>query len=512
MKKCNVCEAVQDDGNLFCEKCGSQDLTTVEEVVDVKAEVVTEQPKSNVNYKKLFYLAGGVVAVLAVVILILVLALNPADRVMRKIKDGNYAEAGQIYMDKVDYDSKNYQKLYEELTAYVDEKLAQYRSEEITYEEVMSELNGIETVGALGYDIMFAYEEANQLNYCRETYAAAEEAMTAEDYETAQNLYGQVAGMDFENGETASQKYAESLNLYRTDIVTQVNTYITNNDYEQAKLVLEHALTVLPEDSQLIELQQSCMDGEYQYGIQQMIAEAQVYAEGKDYSGALICLDGYIEANPEEVQLKDARAALLKDYEAYVIEESLRLAREEKYEHAANLAKAGLGYFENVEVTRLLEIYKSYIPVLLGEMEIFKNDTKGGSMASKTDEADAFEEDNYGNKYEHSFHAECGSVVYLVNFKYKTFSGTVAFPKGVESDSFRTSATLRILGDGKEIAKFADFTSDSKPQLFELDITAYEKITLEWKSTGDNIWRNWGYFATIFDGVMEPIPVELPAE
>ena len=505
MKKCNVCEAVQDDGNLFCEKCGSQDLTTVEEVVDVKAEVVTEQPKSNVDYKKLFYLAGGVVAVLAVVILILVLALNPADRVMRKIKDGNYAEAGQIYMDKVDYDSKNYQKLYEELTAYVDEKLAQYRSEEITYEEVMSELNGIETVGALGYDIMFAYEEANQLNYCRETYAAAEEAMTAEDYETAQNLYGQVAGMDFENGETASQKYAESLNLYRTDIVTQVNTYITNNDYEQAKLVLEHALTVLPEDSQLIELQQSCMDGEYQYGIQQMIAEAQVYAEGKDYSGALTCLDGYIEANPEEVQLKDARAALLKDYEAYVIEESLKLAREEKYEHAANLAKAGLGYFESAEVTRLLEIYKSYIPVLLGEMEIFVDKSDGLDV-------DAFEEDNYGNKYEHSFSAENSTVAYLVNFKYQTFSGTVGFPKGQEADSFRSSATLKIYGDGKEIAKFVDVTADTKPQFFELDISAYEKVTLEWNCAGGNVWRNWGHFATVFDGVLVPIPVELPAE
>ena len=336
--------------------------------------------------------------------------------------------------------------------------------------------------------------------------------MAAGSYENAMNLYGQVAGMDFENGESASLKYSESLNLYRTDIVTQVNNYITNSDYDQAMLVLEQALTVLPEDTQFLELQQTCVDGEYQFGIQQMIAEAQVYADSKDYAGALTCLDGYIEANPEEVQLQDARSTMLKDYEAYILEESLRLAREGSYEHAANLAKAGLGYFESAEVTRLLEIYKSYIPVLLGEMEIFQNNTKGGSMASKTDEADAFQEDNYGNKYEHSFSADCGSVVYLVNFKYQTFSGTVGFPKGVETDSFRTSATLRILGDGKEIAKFADFTSDSKPQFFELDITAYEKITLEWESAGDNIWRNWGYFATIFDGVMEPIPVELPAE
>ena len=140
MKKCNSCQAVQNDENLICEKCGSPDLVPVEDVVDVKAEVVTGQAKGNPDYKKLFYLAGGVVAVLAVVILVLVLTLNPADRVMRSIKEGDFQSASQLFQEKVDYNSKNYQKLYEELTVYVDEKLAQFRSEEITYDELMADL------------------------------------------------------------------------------------------------------------------------------------------------------------------------------------------------------------------------------------------------------------------------------------------------------------------------------------------------------------------------------------
>ena len=357
-----------------------------------------------------------------------------------------------------------------------------------------------------------AYEEANQLHYCRETYAAAEAALSDKNYGEAMNLYGQVAGMDFENGENAAAKYSEALNLFRDHVVAQVNTHIAANEYEQANLLIEQALVQLPDDLQLLQLQQTCADGEYQFSVQQMISEARAYSEGKDYPAALSCLDGYIEANPEEIQLKDARGVLLKEYETYVLEESLRLARAGEYQHAVNLAKAGLGYFESAEVTRMLEVYKSHVPVLLGEMEMFQNNTKGGSMASKTDEVDAFQEDNYGNKYEHSFSADCGSVVYLLNFKYQTFSGTVAFPKGVESDGYRSYATLKIMGDDKEIAKFTEFNSGSKPQLFELDVSAYERITLKWECAGSNIWRDWGYFATIFDGVLVPIPVELPAE
>lgn len=36
-----------------------------------------------------------------------------------------------------------------------------------------------------------------------------------------------------------------------------------------------------------------------------------------------------------------------------------------------------------------------------------------------------------------------------------------------------------------------------------------EKIKLKWSCEGMNIWGDWGYFATIFDGMFIPIPKEL---
>ncbi|MBP3323729.1 MAG: NPCBM/NEW2 domain-containing protein, partial [Clostridia bacterium] len=105
----------------------------------------------------------------------------------------------------------------------------------------------------------------------------------------------------------------------------------------------------------------------------------------------------------------------------------------------------------------------------------------------------------------HSVSVGKGYITFLLNYKYDKFEGTVASPKGEESDSYRTSATLTIYGDGDEIAVFRDFSDTSRPQDFSIDVSPYEKVTLSWSCKGSNIWEDWGYFATIFDGVFIPV-------
>ncbi len=48
------------------------------------------------------------------------------------------------------------------------------------------------------------------------------------------------------------------------------------------------------------------------------------------------------------------------------------------------------------------------------------------------------------------------------------------------------------------------------PEPFSVDISKYDQIKFRWICEGSNIWGNWGYFATIFDGVMTPVPLPLP--
>ncbi len=143
--------------------------------------------------------------------------------------------------------------------------------------------------------------------------------------------------------------------------------------------------------------------------------------------------------------------------------------------------------------------------VSIVDMDVFQNKTEGGSWATYTDQIDVYLTDNYGNTYTHSLSAGTGSLTYLVNYQYRSLTGTVAFPKELHSDDFRESATLKIYGDGKLIATFADIDDGSRPQPLYVDISAYERLTLEWTCKGDNIWMDWGHFATLFDGELIPL-------
>lgn len=135
-------------------------------------------------------------------------------------------------------------------------------------------------------------------------------------------------------------------------------------------------------------------------------------------------------------------------------------------------------------------------------MDIFAKETIGGMWRIDTDKNDEYFTDNYNNSYHHSFYAGTGTVTYLTNYKYSIFKGTVACPKGLNYDAWRSSASLYIYGDGSLLASFTNMNCYARPIPFSLNISGYERITLKWVSSDDgNIWRDWGYYATIFDGI-----------
>ena len=513
MKKCSVCQSLQDDRNRFCSRCGSEQFLPVAEQVKNggwDAKTLQTSPKKSKSDGILFALLGVAAGLVIVIVVVAMVLLNPVSQIMRSIEKNDFEEAADIYEERIMDDTDRYDKTYDEISAYVDELLEDYINQKVTYDFLINKLDGIAQIGILGSELYSAYEEANELHYYRETYASAEKAFEEKSYAKAISLYAAIADADFENGKDAKEKYGQAVELYREEISEEVQGYLDSGDYDLAMTLLDQALEVIPGDAELLALQQDCIEAQYNENIQQMIDEANVYKNQGDYPGALACLDAYIEAYPDELALQKERSKCLEEYEAYVIEESLELANAGKYQNALSLAESGLNYFSSTEVTELAEIYRSYIPVLLGEMEMFQNNTDGGSWRSKTDKTDKYLEDNYGNTYSNSMSVGCGTVVYLVNFQYKTFSGTVAFPKGLETDSYRTSATLKIYGDGVKIAEFTDVGEDTRPAAFSLDISSYEKITLEWTCKGANIWEDWGDFATIFDGVFAPEPKELP--
>lgn len=511
MKQCATCGTRVPDEAKFCSNCGSSTLGPIPQSSNPVSAPVESKKKTNTKWIVLAVAGGATVLTVGILVLTaLISLLNPVNRVMKQIESKEYGEASEIYYENVAADPERYQEVYEEASAYVEDLLNRYKAEEISYEQVTEELYGIESVGIFYDELDSCYTIVNNLQYARSNFAQAESIMATGDYLEAMYLYGEVMYYDFENAQAAADGYSKAKDSYRTQMEADIRAKLDNGNHEDAIYLADIALANLPEDQSLLNLKAECVKAQYDAGLRAMLDEVDIYLNQNDYVGALNCLDGHMISLPDEIQLREKRQACLDAFEAYVTAESLRLAKSGEYRQALSLAESGLSYFESTRVTELAMIYRSYLPVLLGEMEIFANNTKGGSWASKTNFTDEYLVDNYGNTYSHSVGAGCGSLTYLVNFKYQTLSGTVAFPKGLESDGARSSATLKIFGDGKELAVFANFNEASAPQKFSLDVSAYEKITLKWSCEGYNIWLDWGDFATIFDGEMIPIPIPLP--
>lgn len=526
MKLCNACQAVLDDSANFCHKCGGSDFTPCAEV-PASSEPIPAAPDPASYYSDggvpaaaperkplsrglIIALCGAGAALVAAIVLIAVLT-NPVRRFMNAVENEDSLKAAEIYYESIYGNADRSEKLDEELTSYADEQLQLYLNGEITYDQLTSALWDIDAAGVYNENVYDVLAQASSVYEYRETFASAEEAFADGDYALAIALFSRIAGADFENGQTAQDRLAEATTLYREEILSSVEFCIENHEYPTAYSLLAEAFSVLPNDAALNSAHEKCVQAEYDYTISRIVEETQVYYSSNDYIGALSFLDGQIVLYPDESRLQEERSNCLTLFEAYVISESYRLAGEGSFTSAASLAASGLEHFTSPTVTELHQIYLSHIPVNLGDMEIFKNDTEGGMWVSNTNKTDQYLEDKYNNTYSHSFSVGCGSVTYLLNFKYQTFSGTVSFPKSLTADNARESATLTIYGDGTEIAVFRDVTDTTKPEAFSLDISGYEKITLTWTSEGYNVWQDWGDFATIFDGLLIPIPLELPA-
>ena len=508
MKKCNSCQSMQKDSNKFCTQCGSAEFSPIDKQY-LHMNLDTEKKNLLAFLKNNSILVAIAAAVVILVVTATTVLFNPLNQIMYDIKRDNFSAAADIYQTKIIDDVDKNRKTYSKVSTYAKELLEQYKKQEISYDDLSTKLNGINSIQILRKEIGYIYMEADQIRFLRETYSSAETEFEKGNYEEAINLYGQVAYTDFENSEDAVEKYNQSIKAFRDDVMSSVQGYIDSGEYSSALYLLDDALDTLPEDTELLSAQQSCMQAEYDDNIQNLLEETEVYKKNKDYVEALDFLESCISTYPEEALLQKEKTDCLAEFEAYVIEESLKLAKEGNYQNALSLTESGLNYFTSTKVTELSTIYASYIPVILGEMEMFQNNTQGGMWVSKTDETNKYLEDNYGNVYENSLSVGHGSVTYLVNFKYQTFSGTVAFPKGVESDGARESATLTIYGDGQKIKEFIKVNEATKPEAFSLDVSSYERITLEWSCAGMNIWEDWGFFATIFDGMLVPIPIEL---
>ena len=84
----------------------------------------------------------------------------------------------------------------------------------------------------------------------------------------------------------------------------------------------------------------------------------------------------------------------------------------------------------------------------------------------------------------------------------------VAFPADAYSTALAPSARLEVYGDGVLLWSSGEMSAAVSPVYLDLNVERYNTLSLKWVCTGLGLWNSWGYYATLFNPVLQPVPIE----
>lgn len=299
----------------------------------------------------------------------------------------------------------------------------------------------------------------------------------------------------------SSRETTEDLDAKFGPVIKDIDEYLEDLDFLKAINVALYNMNHYPEYPAFAEKHKEALQA-YEAHVE---TQLQKYIEKGNYPGAIGKLNSFIEDDCERTFLIDRKDTLIKEYKDYAYNTALTLAYDEKYTEALDLVYESLKHFESKKVEDLIPILETYIPVAVGDMEVFLYGTE--VEAEKNTDL----EDNFGNAYNNSFYCFSfydtnNSVTYLTNYKnykYSKIYGTVGSRPNHGDEHSGYLYIIGITESGEKVDLWSKYANaGSKPQEFSIDISGYERITLRWSGDVGKV--------IIFDGYFVPVPQELP--
>ena len=440
----------------------------------------------------------AILILLALLALAGTLLLFPMVRFSLLLRVKRFDGAETVYLSSLSGSDQLSAKAEQTLKRYADGQLEKYYERKLTYEEVMAILQLLSGTELPQDDVAYCLFAATEMEAARNALLAADAAFDAGDYARAIPLYrlGLIAD------ENASGRLHEAEGLYRSRILDAARAAMDSGDLTLAEKTLLDAQSILgADDADLVAALADVhrMEADAAYGATMTEARRLLQAEGP--GAAMAYLAGLRSEQLEDYTLEYLEQTLLHEYEEDLCLQARALWEGGDGAAACALLETGLGFLDSAKMTLLLGEIRGTILYLLGDMPVLRDDTASPRTGAESTVArDAVLMDARGNRYSHSFSADAGSVTFDLVGRYAVFAGTVACVNGEGSDIYRTSATLQIYGDGVLLATFKNVTNTTAPADFSLSVTGVRELTLLWTSDGANGWKDWGRFATVFDG------------
>lgn len=236
---CSNCKQENNKESKFCSKCEAS----------LQSGIVNKVPKSNIRNKVFIGIFSSVIVIIAG-IYIYSSVNNPLNQFEKAVQEYDLAAAGEIYKSEVkgDKDKEELAKTF--LVGEIKRLKQQFKDEEISYKNVMESLDAVEVIEIVNQQVAAARIEINTLNNSRIAFLVSKELLESGNLADALIKLKMVEEVD--------SNYTEALDhievygkLYKNEILKDAESYAFKGDYEGAITLINDALLVLCEDSDL---------------------------------------------------------------------------------------------------------------------------------------------------------------------------------------------------------------------------------------------------------------------
>lgn len=387
-----------------------------------------------------------------------------------------------------------------QLRKYVTEKKAAYLDHALPFDQVMSLLSPLTETDLPQGDIAPCIEAIQEMESARTRLAQADESAGGGDLARAIPLYRQSLIAD----EGAAFRLQQAEIAYKNQVLGLAEAAMDAGLYDEAeaRLMDGQALLGADEDISLALGDVRQMQADEAYAA--TVAEARRLLREDGPEAAFRFAESLRSQAPDAYEYEYIEQLVRYEYEEDLCAKALAL-RENDPAAACALLEEGLTWLDSERMRALKQEIRAVIPNWLVDMPVLRDETADPRTGEQSSIArDEVLLDALSNAYSHSFWADLGSLTISLAEGFDAFTGTVAFPLGEASDIYRSSATLQVYGDDVLIAEFKDIDGASAPLPFSIPLNGVGELKLVWTSKGANGWKDWGRFATIFDGRLIP--------
>lgn len=315
-----------------------------------------------------------------------------------------------------------------------------------------------------------------------ETYELGLSYFEKSNYEEAIQTLKEVADSSASYVE-AQKLLAEATDQYRVELIGTANTYVEKDDFKLAIDILNAGLLVIPKDAELLQTIED-YSLEYTNSVRSAaIADAEVYAAKQDYANVMTAI---LDARNEIGSDAELDALLKKytvEYKEFALAKADIIFNSEGYEAAIKFLQEVQKFIVlDDELSNAMDEYKSYKPVAISDLDIWRTDPIYGSCGPSYDSIT----DNYGNTYSPYFD-KGGSNIYRIDKQYSTLSGIFCVKENDNSSNDECRLYIWKITNGQRSSLLYDtvLTGGKTPVEFSIDISGLDFIEI-------CVWEGYG--------------------